>query len=66
MAKNKDPHWMEHMNMDKGALHRETKTPAGKNIPESKIKKAEHSKNPKERKRAELAETFDKERGKKK
>jgi len=41
-----------------GLLHKETKTPKGKNIPESKIKKAEHSKSPAERKRAVFAENF--------
>lgn len=40
----------------KGLLHKETGTPKGKKIPEKKIIKAEHSKNPKERKRAVFAE----------
>ncbi len=41
-----------------GALHAELHVPANKKIPEGKLKKAEHSKNPLERKRANLAETF--------
>lgn len=41
-----------------GALHRELKVPQGKKIPASKLKAAEHSKNPTERKRANLAETL--------
>ena len=42
-----------------GALHRALGVPMGKKIPESKIKKAEHSKNPTLKKRAVLAETFE-------
>lgn len=41
-----------------GALHKELGVPEGKKIPESKIKKAEHSKNPTLRKRAVLAATL--------
>lgn len=41
-----------------GSLRAELHVPAGKNIPASKLKKAEHSKNKLERKRANLAETF--------
>jgi hypothetical protein len=44
--------------MKKGALHKELHVPQGKKIPESKIKKAEHSKNPKLAKRAHLADTL--------
>lgn len=43
-----------------GALHRELNVPEGKKIPLGKIKKAEHSKNPLEAKRARLAETLGK------
>lgn len=43
---------------NKGALHKTLGVPAGKKIPESKLKKAEHSKNPTTRKRAALAETL--------
>lgn len=41
-----------------GALHRALGVPEGKKIPEAKLEKAEHSKNPTTRKRAALAETF--------
>lgn len=43
-----------------GALHKSLHVPEGKKIPQSKIKKAEHSKNPTLRKRAVLAETLSK------
>lgn len=46
--------------MKKGALHKELGVAAGKKIPVSKIDKAEHSKNPKLRKRAILAKTLGK------
>ena len=41
-----------------GALHKELHVKEGKNIPESKINKAEHSKSPTLKKRAVLAETL--------
>lgn len=41
-----------------GALHKSLHVPEDKKIPVKKIKKAEHSKNPKLRKRAQLAETL--------
>ena len=44
----------------KGKLHKELRVPEGKKIPEKKLKKAEHSKNPTTRKRAVLAETLKK------
>jgi hypothetical protein len=43
-----------------GALHKQLHVPMDKKIPESKLKKAEHSKNPLLKKRAVLAETFNK------
>lgn len=52
--------WIQDMHMKKGALHKELDVPAGKKIPKSKIKKAEHSKNPTLKKRAVLAETLSK------
>lgn len=55
MAKEK---WIQAMHMKKGALHKSLKVPEGKKIPESKLKKAEHSKNPTLAKRAHLAETL--------
>jgi|FreactTroBogLake_1042271.scaffolds.fasta_scaffold12791_2 hypothetical protein len=42
----------------KGAFRKELGVPEGKKIPEKKLKKAEHSNNPKTRKRAILAETL--------
>lgn len=42
----------------KGKLHEELHVPEEKKIPESKIKKAEHSKSPLLKKRAVLAETL--------
>ena len=57
MAKDK---WIKDIDMKKGALHRELKVKPGEKIPEMKIKKAEHSKNPLLRKRANLADTLKK------
>jgi len=42
----------------KGALHRELGVPEGEKIPSSKMAKAAHSKNPKERKQVALARTL--------
>lgn len=47
-----------------GALRKTLKVKKGEKIPEAKLKKAEHSKNPKTRKRAILAETLRKMRKK--
>ena len=41
-----------------GSLKKELHVPEGKKIPADKLKKAEHSKNPVERKRAALAKTL--------
>ena len=41
----KDPHWIEHAHLDKGALRRETHTAAGKDISEKRLHAAAHSKN---------------------
>ncbi len=54
MAKGKDPIHIKASH--KGELHRETGTPAGEKISEKKLTKAEHSKDPAERKRAVFAE----------
>jgi hypothetical protein len=43
-----------------GALHKTLGVPEGEKIPEKKLKKAEHSKNPTTKKRAVLAETLKK------
>jgi len=57
MADNKKK-WIKGAIKHPGALHKELHVPEGKKIPESKLKKAEHSKNPKLKKRAQLAETL--------
>lgn len=54
----KKKNWIAGAIKHPGALHRELKIPEKKKIPESKLKKAEHSKNPLLRKRANLAETL--------
>lgn len=41
-----------------GALHRELGVPEGEKIPAKKLEKAAHSKNPRLRKRAQLAKTL--------
>lgn len=41
-----------------GALHKTLGVPEGEKIPEKKLEKAEHSKNPLTRKRADLAKTL--------
>ncbi len=50
--------WIAKAIKHKGALHKELGVKKGMKIPESKIKKAEHSKNPMLKKRAVLAETL--------
>jgi hypothetical protein len=55
MAKDK---WIQGMHMKKGALHKELHVPEGEKIPAKKLKEAEQSKNPLERKRANLAQTL--------
>ncbi len=56
-GKAEDPHWMEKaFSKNKGALHRQLGVAEGKKIPAKKLEKAENSKNPLERKRANLAE----------
>lgn len=52
--------WIQGAIKHPGALRKTLKVPKGKKIPESKLKKAEHSKNPKTAKRARLAETLKK------
>lgn len=56
MAEKKN--WIAGAIKKPGALHKELGVPQGKKIPASKLKAAEHSKNPTERKRANLAETL--------
>ena len=50
--------WIDGAIKNKGALHRELKVPADKKIPEKKLEKAAHSKNPTLKRRAILAETL--------
>jgi len=54
MAKN----WIKDAIKSPGSLHRELKVPEGKKIPAKKLKEAEHSNNPLEKKRASLAKTL--------
>lgn len=50
--------WIAGATKNKGALHRALGVPEGEKIPAKKLEKAEHSKNPTMRKRADLAETL--------
>jgi hypothetical protein len=52
--------WMKKAGANRGGLHRSLGIPEGQKIPVSRIKSAEHSSNPKERKEATLAETYKK------
>lgn len=52
--------WIKGAIEHKGALHKSLGVPQGDKIPEKKLEKAEHSKNPTTRKRANLAETLKK------
>jgi hypothetical protein len=52
--------WIAGATKNKGALHRELHVPEGEKIPAKKLSKAEHSSNPTERKRADLAKTLKK------
>lgn len=58
MAEKKE--WIKDAIKKPGALRKSLDVKEGENIPESKLKKAEHSKNPKTKKRAVLAETLKK------
>jgi len=57
-APGKD-HWIHGVIKHPGALHKELGVPQGKKIPAKKLAAAEHSKNPKERKRAEFAKELE-------
>ena len=52
--------WIQKAIKHPGALRGSLHVKKGEDIPESKLKKAEHSKNPKTAKRAHLAETLKK------
>lgn len=54
----KKKNWIAGAIKKTGALHKSLHVKEGEKIPESKLKKAEHSKNPKLKKRAVLAETL--------
>lgn len=56
-------HWMESAVKKPGALRKELHAKEGKDIPEKKIERAEHSSNPLLAKRARLAVVFKKARG---
>lgn len=51
--------WIKGAIKHPGALHRSLGVPSGKKIPQAKLEKAEHSKNPTLRRRAHLAETLE-------
>ena len=55
MAKDK---WIQGAIKHPGALHKSLHVKPGEKIPEKKLEKAEHSKNPVEKKRANLAKTL--------
>jgi hypothetical protein len=52
--------WIQKAIKKPGSLRKSLGIKKGEDIPESKLEKAEHSKNPKTRKRASLAETLKK------
>ncbi len=52
--------WIQKAIAKPGSLRKTLHVKKGEKIPEEKLKKAEHSKNPKTRKRAVLAETLKK------
>jgi len=56
----KKKNWIAGAIQHPNALHKTLHVKEGEKIPESKLKKAEKSKNPKTRKRAALAETLKK------
>jgi hypothetical protein len=62
MKENKK--WIQGADIKKGALRSKLGVKEGHDIPAAKLKKAEHSANPKTRKQAVLAETFKKMRKK--
>lgn len=55
MAKKK---WIAEATKNRGGLHRSLGVKEGKKIPESKLKTALHSSNPRIRKQAQLAKTL--------
>lgn len=59
MSNNKS-NWIQGAIKKPGALHRALHVPKGEKIPEKKLEKAEHSKNTKLRREANLAKTLKK------
>lgn len=57
-AKAKHGKWIQEAVKHPGALRKTLGVKKGEKIPEAKLKKAEHSKNPTTAKRARLAETL--------
>lgn len=57
MSKDK---WIQKAISKPGELHKSLGVPKDEKIPKAKLEKAEHSKNPTMRKRAQLAETLSK------
>ena len=53
-----DDHWIEKATKNKGLLHKHLGVPESKHIPSGKLEKAEHSKNPKFAKEANMAATL--------
>lgn len=49
-------HWIQNAHVKKGLLHKSLGIPQGQKIPQSRLEKAEHSKNPHMRKMAQFAE----------
>lgn len=58
MNKHHGGHWIAKAIKHPGALHRELGVPQGQPIPAKKLTAATHSKNPTERRRANLAKTL--------
>lgn len=52
--------WIRKATKNKGGLHRSLGIPEGQKIPESRLREAERSKNPRVRKQARLARTLKK------
>ncbi|HXI40681.1 MAG TPA: hypothetical protein VNH83_11910 [Bryobacteraceae bacterium] len=50
--------WMQNADISKGGLHRSLGIPEGQKIPAKRVEQATHSDDPKVRKQANLAETF--------
>ncbi len=58
MGRSKKEFWIADAVKHKGSLHRELGVPEGEKIPAKKMSEALHSKNPLEKKRANLAQTL--------